>query len=73
MSKSYSNNQRTEYLAMTARFGGLWVQVFKGQTEFYTASYWDLFRGMWSHGGPIKKTDALALMKPARSAQTAGK
>jgi len=69
----YSEGQRTEYLVMTERIGRYWLDVFRGDTTFYSAAYWDLFTGLWRAREPVRKTDALGFMKAVRSAHTAGK
>lgn len=62
-----------EYLHYTDRIGLRWIDVFRGNTEFYSAAYWDLFTRMWRNGGPVRKTDVLGFMKGIKSAHTAGK
>jgi hypothetical protein len=73
MDLQYSETQRKEYLNMTDRIGMEWLEVFKGDTEFYQAAYWDLFTRLWKSGTPQRKTDALKFMVGIKSAQTAGK
>ena len=73
MDLQYNETQRKEYLNMTDRIGMEWLEVFKGDTEFYQASYWDLFTRLWKSGVPERKTDALKFMVGIKSAQTAGK
>jgi hypothetical protein len=73
MEFQYDEAQRKEYLNMTDRIGMEWLEVFKGDTEFYSASYWDLFTRLWKSGVPERKTDALKFMVGIKSAQTAGK
>ena len=29
-----------------------WLEVFEGDTEFYSATYWDLLTGLWRTDGP---------------------
>jgi hypothetical protein len=65
--------RRRSYLEMIDRVGKHWLTVFEGDTEFYSAAYWDLFTHLWSAGTPLRKTEALAAMKGVRSAHTAGK
>jgi hypothetical protein len=38
----YNPAQHQEYLDMTDRLGHRWLEVFQGDTEFYSAVYWDL-------------------------------
>jgi len=58
---------------MTDSIGMKWLEVFRGDTEFYQASYWDLFTRMWKAQTPVRKTDALKFMVGIKSAQTASK
>ena len=73
MSLKYNTNQHAEYLLMTERIGLAWLDVFRGDTEFYSAAYWDLLTGLWRCPGPVRKTEALGFMKAIRSPHTAGK
>ncbi len=73
MAFKYNNDQHQEYLDMGERIGLKWVDVFRGDTEFYSAAYWDLLTRMWKHPDPVRKTDALKFMKAIKSAHTAGK
>ena len=73
MDLQYNKNQRKEYLNMTDRIGVDWLEVFRGDTEFYQAAYWDLFTRLWKSGIPERKTDALKFMVGVKSSQTAGK
>jgi hypothetical protein len=50
-----------------------WLEVLEGDTEFYSAAYWDLLTGLWRTDGPRRKTDAMDLMKGNKSVHTAGK
>ena len=73
MDLQYNESQRKEYLNMIDRIGEEWVEVFKGDTDFYQAAYWDLFTRLWKSGIAERKTDALKFMVGIKSAQTAGK
>jgi hypothetical protein len=73
MDLQYNENQRKEYLNMIDHIGGDWLGVFRGDTEFYQAAYWDLFTRLWKSGTSERKTDALKFMVGIKSAQTAGK
>ena len=73
MTHSYNRDQHMEYLYYTERIGRSWIDIFKGNTEFYSAAYWDLFTRMWRHNGPVRKTDALGFMTAVKSAHTSGK
>ncbi len=69
----YNADQRREYLFMIDRIGRQWLDVFEGNTEFYSAVYWDLLTGIWKRGGEVRKTDAAKLMVGVKSTQTASK
>ncbi len=69
----YNDMQRREYLAMIDRVGQGWLGVFSGNTDFYSANYWDLLTELWRTNGPVRKTDALRSMRAIKSAHTAGK
>ena len=43
MPLTYDDTQRRAYLAFTDKVGAGWVRLFAGDTEFYSAAYWDLF------------------------------
>lgn len=73
MELKYNCEQRREYLNMTGRIGMHWIGVFEGNSEFYSADYWDLLTEIWKKTDPVRKTDALKFMKGIKSAQTAGK
>ncbi len=69
----YNAAQRRLYLEMIDRIGANWMEVFRGDTEFYSTAYWDLLKEIWRAPGPVRKTDALRFMSAIRSAHTAGK
>jgi hypothetical protein len=69
----YNRAQRLEYFNMTLRQGVAWLEVFKDDTEFYSAAYWDLFTNLWRQEKPVRKTDVMSFMKAVKSAHTAGK
>jgi hypothetical protein len=73
MKLKYTDDQRKEYLNMIDNVGQNWLQVFKGDPEFYSAAYWDLLTRIWKSNRPVRKTDALKFMIGIKSAQTAGK
>lgn len=73
MKLKYTSDQRKEYLNMIDHVGQNWLQVFKGDPEFYSAAYWDLLTRIWKSTRPVRKTDALKFMIGIKSAQTAGK
>ena len=71
--RSFTPEERQLYLAMIDQVGTAWIDVFEGDTEFYSAAYWDLLTEIWRSPGPVRKTDALKFMKAIKSAHTAGK
>ena len=73
MQLKYNESQRIEYLDMIGRIGQGWLEVFEGNTDFYSAVYWDLLTNIWRAGLPVKKTDALRYMTSIKSPHTAGK
>ena len=73
MTLKYSAEQRKLCLNMTDKIGAGWVEVFQGDTEFYSAAYWDLLTNIWRQDAPVRKTDALRFMTGIKSAHTAGK
>ena len=73
MKLKFSNDQHRVYMDFADDTGNEWVQVFEGDTDFYDAAYWDLFRNMWRARTPVRKTDALKFMTSIKSAHTAGK
>lgn len=70
---AYAPDQRRAYLEMIDGVGADWLGLFQGDTELYSAAYWDLLTALWRHGRPMRKTDALACMHAIRSPHTAGK
>ena len=40
MALKYTAVQRKLYLGMTDNIGANWVEVFHGDSEFYSAAYW---------------------------------
>jgi len=73
MALKYNNMQHKQYLEMIDGVGHNWVEVFKGNTDFYSAAYWDLLTSIWRVDGPVRKTDALRYMTGIKSAHTASK
>lgn len=69
----YNTAQHQEYLDMIERIGHRWLEVFQGDTEFYSSVYWDLLSRIWRSEAPVRKTDALGFMTAIKSAHTAGK
>ena len=70
---TYNAAQHREYLTMIDQVGRNWLEVFQGNTDFYSAVYWDLLTGIWRRDGPVRKTDALGFMTSVKSPQTAGR
>lgn len=73
MALKYNNAQHKQYLEMTDGVGRRWLEVFEGDTDFYSGQYWDLLTGIWRADGPVRKTDALRFMTGIKSAHTASK
>ncbi len=73
MAAKYNNAQHLQYLEMTDNVGRNWLNVFEGDTDFYSAAYWDLLTEIWRAGKPVRKTDALRYMTAIKSAHTASK
>jgi len=73
LSRTYSPSQRHRYLDFLGAVGARWIDVFDGNTEFYSAAYWDLLKEVWRHDKPVRKTDALNFMTNVKSPHTAGK
>ena len=73
MELKYSCEQRREYINFTRKLGGEWIDVFQGNTEFYSADYWDLLTEMWYINKPVMVSDALRSMKSIKSPFTARK
>lgn len=73
MSNTYSNKAHRQYLDLLAHVGERWLEIFGGDTDFYSGHYWDLLTTLWEHQDPMRKTDAIACMKSVRSPHTAGK
>ena len=67
----FNDDQRRKYLNLTDQVGMKWLEVFEGDTEFYSAAYWDLLTGLWRTDGPRRKTDARGLMKGIKSVHAA--
>ena len=55
------------------KVGSHWIEVFEGNTEFYSTDYWDLLSGMWDFNKPMMVSDALRFMKSIKSPFTARK
>ena len=73
MTLTYNNDQHRLYLEFTDGIGQQWIEVFEGDTEFYSAAYWDLLTAVWRADGAVRKTDALGFMTAIKSPHTAGK
>jgi hypothetical protein len=73
MTIKYTRAQQKQYLEMADTIGRSWLDVFQGDTDFYSAAYWDLLTEIWRSDRPVRKTDALRYMKAIKSAHTASK
>ena len=57
MALKYNNAQHRQYLEMTDGVGRRWLEVFAGDTDFYSAPYWDLLTGIKSAHTASKYVD----------------
>ncbi len=73
MDLKYNNDQHRVYLQLTGQVGGNWLDIFEGNTEFYSAIYWDLLTNIWLRNEPVRKTEVLGFMTAIKSAHTASK
>lgn len=73
MPLTYSDQQRRAYLLFTDKVGSGWIKLFAGDTEFYSAAYWDLLTHLWRVNEPVRKTDAIAAITGVKSPLTASK
>ncbi|MGJ3259559.1 MAG: hypothetical protein ACFE0S_08145 [Rhodospirillales bacterium] len=73
MPLTYDDAQRRAYLTFTDKVGAGWIRLFAGDTEFYSAAYWDLFTHLWRTADPVRKTDAIASITGVKSPLTASK
>lgn len=69
----YTEQQRKEYIHFTRKLGASWVEIFEGNTEFYSTAYWDVLSEMWYAGKPLMVSDALKFMRSIKSPFTARK
>jgi len=73
MPLTYTDVQRRAYLTLTDTVGLHWVEMFEGDTEFYSAAYWDLLTALWRTDKPVRKTDAARMLTGVKSPLTAAK
>lgn len=73
MPLTYDDTQRRAYLGMTDAVGRQWLDLFEGDTQFYSAPYWDLFTALWRADAPTRKTDAARMLTGIKSPLTAAK
>ncbi len=73
MPLTYTETQRRAYLTLTDSVGLRWVDMFEGDTEFYSAAYWDLLTALWRTDKPVRKTDAARMLTGVKSPLTAAK
>lgn len=69
----YNDAQRRAYLAFSTGVGSGWMAMFEGDTEFYSAAYWDLFKALWLSPEAVRKTDAARAVTGVKSPLTAAK
>ncbi len=70
---TYNDSQRRAYLDFTDQVASGWVHLFAGDTTFYNAAYWDLFKHLWRTPEPVRKTDAANAITGVKSPLTASK
>lgn len=73
MPLTYDDAQRRAYLSLTEAVSRQWVDLFEGDTEFYSVAYWDLLTALWRSDKPLRKTDAARLLTGVKSPLTAAK
>lgn len=73
MKHTYTSQQHREYILLSRRTGIDWLEVFAGNTDFYSTYYWELLTEMWFHDKPVMVSDALRYMKSIKSPFTARK
>lgn len=69
----YADADRHAYLGFLDQMGSKWIDLFAGDTEFYSAAYWDLLTFLWRTPDPVRKTDAQAAITGVKSPLTAAK
>tara|TARA_R110000787_G_scaffold285461_4_gene401212 strand:+ start:36088 stop:36504 length:417 start_codon:yes stop_codon:yes gene_type:complete len=69
----YTDTDRHAYLGFLDQMGIKWVELFAGDTAFYSAAYWDLLTFLWRNPDPVRKTDAQASITGIKSPLTAAK
>lgn len=69
----YNSDQHREYMHLTRKIGADWVEIFEGNSTFYSTDYWDLLTEMWYFDKPMMVSDALKFMKSIKSPFTARK
>jgi hypothetical protein len=73
MKMKYSNTQHREYVVLTRKIGMDWLEVFGGDTDFFSTHYWDLLTEMWYADKPVMVSDALKFMRSIKSPFTSRK
>ena len=73
MPLTYTDEQRRAYLQLTDHVGAHWVKLFGGDTEFYSAIYWDLLKALWRTHEPVRKTELIRSVHGAKSPLTVSK
>lgn len=73
MKMKFTQSQHREYVSLMQKNAQEWLQVFEGNTEFYSADYWDLLSGLWYAVKPIMVSEALKMMRNIKSPYTARK
>lgn len=73
MPLTYTDEQRRAYLQLTDHVGANWVTLFGGDTEFYSAVYWDILSHLWRNSEAVRKTDLIRAIHGIKSPLTATK
>ncbi len=73
MKHKFTPQQHREYIILSRKTGMDWLEVFSGNTDFYSTYFWELLTEMWFHDKPVMVSDALRYMKSIKSPFTARK
>jgi hypothetical protein len=73
MKHTYTSEQHREYILMSRKVGVDWLEVFAGNTDFFSTHFWELLTEMWFHDKPVMVSNALRYMKSIKSPFTARK
>ena len=73
MKCTHTPDQHREYIIMSRKVATAWLDVFSGNTDFFSTYYWELLNEMWFTNKPVMVSDALRYMKSIKSPFTARK